>query len=172
MGSDYVGLTALICVTCFLALTAMYQYRPWSEVMSRYDLLHLIPRWTFFAPNPAMRDAHIVMRFRLADGFETDWVYLDIAPKRTALDPLWNPGKRARKVVSDCINSIKSLRFRLKDDSLIKYYIPYLILLNVAVNATKRPSDSKEIQFSIIETTGRSNRRIWVYFTSEPHALS
>jgi hypothetical protein len=166
---DPLGIVTLAGVAVFLAATVCYQYRPWTNALSRVDPFHLLPRWTFFAPMPAMRDGHIVLRYAFADGRFSDWVNLDVTTGRGRLDPIWNPGKRGRKVVSDCINSIKLIRSEQKDDTVIKYYIPYLIILNLAVNASGRPATCTEIQFAIIETSGRSNRRIWVYFVSELH---
>jgi hypothetical protein len=56
------GIAACGAVLFFLALTLVYQCDRFGSRISQYDLLHILPRWTFFAPNPAMRDCHIVCR--------------------------------------------------------------------------------------------------------------
>ena len=60
-------------VTLWLVITLLAQHPRFQSVINRFNGLHVIPRWTFFAPNPGVRDYHLVIRERYRDGRLTDW---------------------------------------------------------------------------------------------------
>jgi hypothetical protein len=162
------GKVIIGAVVCFLILTIAYQFRRLGDALSRYDVLRLLPRWTFFAPNPAMRDIHVVSRDRFADGSTSPWGSVIFAPPRAALDFIWHPGKRPRKVVSDAAQSVKMIQYESGADG-IQYSLPYLVILSHCLSQHPRLDGASARQFAIVETTGREDRRLWIAFTSHYH---
>jgi hypothetical protein len=171
MGASYLGELAITLASAYLGLTLVYQYRPAADVIAPYDRFHLLPRWTFFAPRPASKDGHLITRYELVDGTMSPWENVEIQAARGRFDPIWNPGKRARKVVSDCINGLKLVQQRHGSGPHLKFYIPYLTFLNLAHNLARGHAKARSVQFAIIETSGRHDRRIWIYFVSELHPI-
>jgi len=167
----FVGGLAIALASAYLGLTLVYQYRPAADAIARYDRFHLLPRWTFFAPRPASKDGHLIVRYELADGTMSRWENVEIKAPRGRFDPIWNPGKRARKVISDCINGLKLVQQRHGSGPHLKFYIPYLTFLNLVCKLAKGRADARKVQFAIVETSGRSDRRIWIYFVSEMHPV-
>jgi hypothetical protein len=171
MAVSYLGELSIALASAYLGLTIVYQYRPAADAIARFDRFHLLPRWTFFAPRPASKDGHLIARYELVDGTMSLWENVEMDAPRGRFDPIWNPGKRARKVISDCINGLKLVHQRHGPGPHLKFYIPYLTFLNLVDNLARGREDVRKVQFAIIETSGRLNRRIWVYFVSELHPV-
>jgi hypothetical protein len=161
------GIAACGAVLFFLALTLVYQCDRFGSRISQYDLLHILPRWTFFAPNPAMRDCHIVCRDRLVNGSLSPWTPVRFSPGRTAMDVIWHPGKRPRKVLSDAAQSLK--RMRRRSASGLQYSLPYILILRRCVAQYPPSGEALARPFALVETSGRDDRRLWITFTSEFH---
>lgn len=115
-------------VTLWLVITLLAQhtrFRPFSSI----DAFHVIPRWTFFAPNPGIRDYHLVIRDRCRDGRTSGWKSVPIYSARPRFGYLWHPQKRSSKIMNDAIQSIKLL---LKRENVgatgLPFTMPYLLL--------------------------------------------
>lgn len=139
-------------------LSILFQLdQPWFHRISQRDRFGLLPRWTFFAPNPGTSDYHLLYRDRLPDGGFTDWVEIPMIAERQLASCLWNPDKRAKKVLADvAMMLIESSRvLPPKDHSVLLVTLPYLILLNIVVNHQPALAGAKR-QFVIAETLGFS----------------
>jgi hypothetical protein len=161
------GAASMFFVLIWLLLTVPYQYVPWSQHIARYDLIGLLPRWTFFAPNPAISDLHLLVRDRLENGQYTDWQELQLSHDRIWYESLWNPAKRARKAFNDAAQLLKTITRR--DGMWAPGSLPYLILLNCCVHGLPKQDNAKERQFSIVESVGRNERKLWIIYTSQFH---
>jgi hypothetical protein len=69
--------------------------------LGRWDVFKLLPSWSFFAPSPANRDSHIVVRDLLHDGTLSAWSPVSRFPSRDLLHVIWHPAKRPRKILRD-----------------------------------------------------------------------
>ena len=163
------GAIAICASASWLFLTIAYQFRPCSKILGRYDSLRLLPRWTFFAPNPATRDGHIIVRDKTAEGEIGEWRTLNLTAARSVFDSVWNPPKRVRKILSDASQSLK--RIMHAEKSAIQTSLPYLLILACCLTRQESPSDVVARQFALIETSGWIDRPIWIIFTSEFHPL-
>ena len=161
---------ALASVSIWLLMTLAYQYKPLGRQMARYDVLRLLPSWMLFAPNPATRDCHLVVRDQFSDDTLGDWEEVDIAPARTSIDPVWHPAKRRRKILSDASQSIKRLR-RETSMPALQHSLPYLMILHYCVRCHDVSHGARARQFAFVETSGRVERGIIVSFISELHPL-
>lgn len=166
---SFAGLIAFGIVGFWLALTLPYQYTPWSRRLSRMDLFGLLPRWTFFAPNPATRDLHLVVRDKLKSGVLTGWREIQFSEPRNVLEALWHPSKRPRKAVGDAAHSLKAIA--REREMWLPGSLPYLMILNCCLNGAPTTKNVIARQFAIVETTGRKDRILWILYSSQFHPL-
>jgi hypothetical protein len=163
-----VGSIAVGLVLLWLLATLAYQGGPFRATLGRLDRLKLLPSWSFFAPNPATRDSHIVIRDLLRDGTLSEWAPVPPFPTRTLLQVLWNPSKRPRKVLRDASKSIKLTRRRSESKGVVQCSLPYLVILHYCLQQA-RPGNGVARQFTVVETSGRESRRLWITFISDFH---
>ncbi len=162
---------AIGLVTLWLVATIASQYAPFRATFGHLDVLRLLPHWSFFAPHPTMRDTHLVVRDLLADGTVGGWRPVSAFPVRTSLDAIWNPAKRPQKVLSDACQSIRSTLRRSRSIRVVQCSLPYLIVLHYGIAQSPRSPNAVARQFTIVDTSGRDGRRIWITFISEWHRL-
>ena len=157
-------------VTLWLVITLFAQHPRFQPFVNAFNALHIIPRWTFFAPNPGVRDYHLVIRDRCSDGRLTGWKSVPVYSPRPRFGYLWNPQKRSSKIMNDAIQAIKLL---LKRESIgtagIPFTVPYLLLLYYAAHAVPPEPDAMEFQIAIIESSGHDERKLECSFLSSFH---
>ncbi len=132
------------------------------ERLRGHDVFHLIPNWTFFAPNPGRTDYHLICRDKHADGAVGDWRELPLVYRRQPWSFLWNPEKRGTKVLTDAVAGILEMVdfHQRRGDSLdlieqlLLIHSPYLLLLNIVMNGEGPPSAITHRQFALVETFG------------------
>lgn len=163
------GIGLNVVVALWLIATLAYQYKPFAKRLIKIDPFQLLPRWTFFAPNPSIRDAHLLVRYELSDQSLGRWHTVPFAGPRRPLDCVWNPNKRARKVLSDATQSLKVMRARKWSHANLQCTLPYLLLLRYCWARSERPDDAVSYQYAIVETSNRENRAIWLAFVSAFH---
>jgi hypothetical protein len=164
-----VGPVAVGLVVLWLLATIAYQYAPFRMGVGRFDVFKMLPSWSFFAPRPATRDSHIVVRDLLLDGTISAWRPVSFFPTRAMLQLIWHPAKRPRKILRDASKAIKLTRDRAASKDVIQCSLPYLIILHYCNSQIPRAWDAIARQFAIVETSGRAGRRIWITFISEFH---
>src|SRR5436305_14853778 len=95
------GLAPVGLVLIWLLATILYQWKFFRTFLGRIDLFKLLPSWSFFAPNPATRDSHIVIRDLLRNGTTSVWRPVSAFPTRAVRHVIWHPAKRPRKILRD-----------------------------------------------------------------------
>jgi hypothetical protein len=163
-----VGLIAVVLVSLWLLATIAYQYGPFHGPLGRFDRFKLLPSWCFFAPSPARRDNHIIIRDLLLDGTISSWSPVSFIPPRALHHVIWHPAKRPRKILRDAAKTIKLTQRRATSKDVVQCSLPYLIILHYCIQHS-RAENAVARQFAIIETSGREGRRIWITFISEFH---
>jgi hypothetical protein len=179
------GILWKIAVVGFLALwfflSVLYQFRrrPWRW-LRRWDPLRLVPRWTFFAPDPGGTDLHLAYRAvgetEAADS-GGEWIEIPLIPPRGLTAALWHPARRGRKVLLDAVRGLFALAAEVDEDSRgvdprsLQITVPYLVLLQV-VAAVPKGEGVTYRQFQITESHGFfTDRASAVIFRSEVHAV-
>ena len=59
---DVAPMLVSVVFCLWLFTTILYQFDKCAVVISKFDVFHIIPRWTFFAPNPGQHDMHLGQR--------------------------------------------------------------------------------------------------------------
>ena len=166
-----VGSIAVGLVLLWLLATIAYQDAVLRGALGRLGALKIFPSWSFFAPSPATRDSHIVVRDLLGDGMISAWSPVSFFPTRTPLHVIWHPAKRPRKILRDAAKSIKLTRRNSVSKGVVQCSLPYLMILHYCIAQHSRAANAVARQFAIVETSGREGRRIWISFISEFHRL-
>ena len=164
-----VGAISIGLVVVWLLATIAYQYAFFRRVLARFDRFEILPSWSFFAPNPATRDSHIVVRDLLQDGTASAWSPITYFPTRTPMHAVWHPAKRPRKILRDASKAIKRTQQRAASKAVVQCSLPYLLILRYCMIKPARLPNAVARQFAIVETSGRENRRIWITFISDFH---
>ena len=147
---------SIVCVTMlgiWVVLTILNQFNfRWFRLVRGIDLMLLIPRWTFFAPNPGVTDFHLSYRTVAADGTGSDWEEIDFISSRTPWSAIWNPQKRVTKAVVE----VGGVLMRLCRDhpEIVPTSPPYLCVLNHAMCAARNSGRGHQFcEFRLAETT-------------------
>ncbi len=166
------------CVAGLLALLFLasvlhqFEWRRWSW-LSAWDPLSVLPRWSFFAPNPGQHDHHVAFRDLVGDE-PMAWQALGERGAPSMWRWLWNPARFETKGVSD----LTSLLLRSNATEAVQSTPRAIMLSNTYLAllswAIAQPADSRAThrQFALIRTSGfGSDRVLAVDFVSFPHAL-
>lgn len=165
------GLIACVLVAGWLLLTLSYQYIPLQTPIARMDAWQLLPSWAFFAPKPAYHDVFLLVRELGADGSLGALRVVRGPAERRWLHALWNPDKRPQRVLEDAAQAVRRLRRWAASEEVVSTSIPYLLLLHDATRGCTG-NGARALQFIIVETSGREEKRIWISFVSGFHRLS
>lgn len=140
-------LISMIFGVWFVA-TGIAQFKnPVGDFLRRYDYLHLIPRWTFFAPNPETNNYYLLYRNVIPEGTYTDFQEVILHQPRV-WRAFWNPSRRASKVLLDCIHTLVILQTQANSSLSLQRTVPYLLLVNYVQNLQHR-RDAHAAQFAI-----------------------
>jgi hypothetical protein len=154
-----IGILFLIFFSVWLVFSVINQFGPkWMNKVKKYDYFSLIPKWTFFAPNPGSTDYHLLYRDILDDGEICKWTPVISPDNRSLVTAIWNPQKRVRKAQADIVRALIRLPDEKKDSiNFIYFTLPYLLLLNTVTNIPCEPN-VKSRQFMVMETSGFNRR--------------
>lgn len=146
---------AVVFLALWFAASVVNQFGfEWWKRWKRFDVVGLIPRWTFFAPLPGTTDFHLYYRDVSADGDVGDWRELAFATARSPVDMFWNPLRREKKMLVDAVQQIVQVAAQLEGDGRgVVLTTSYLLLLN-AVAALPKAAATRARQFMILESDG------------------
>jgi len=141
-------------------------------LVSRYDIFHLLPRYSFFAPNPGRHDTHVVYRDRIG-GQDTPWCQLQPGYTDRRWRWIWNPNRYQRKAVSDLANALLQIERRNRESARVVLLSSSYISLLVWVMAQPSPGESHtHRQFAVVGSNGFGEaRQLEVRFVSEVHRI-
>ena len=145
----------IIFFSCWFILTFINQFRfSFTKKLKSTDIFHLLPVWTFFAPNPGTSDYHFVYRVMNENNRVSEFIEIPLHENRNLISAFWNAQKRVKKALADLVMSLKQIcETKAADDDNIKLSFSYIALLNFLSNIPK-PPDTKFIQFAILESGG------------------
>jgi hypothetical protein len=161
----------------WFVLSIFFQVPRFSPKMSFYDPLGLLPKWTFFAPNPGIHDYHIVSR-TIEDSANGDEVSDDrpwevVRPLRdTPTVPFfWNPDRRVNKTLSDATNSILAVLRRSEHGEKVVPYTPAYFLITHLAQRNAAPGT--KIEWAIVRSHGfHGDRALSPVFVSNVHGVA
>lgn len=159
-------------VTIASQVRSLTSWRPWMPVSIVKMLVQigLLPRWTFFAPNPAIFDNHLLMRTGGSAAGLSEWIDVGFFGEWSPIVGLWNPLKKEKKTLSDMVALLarehrELIRARL-DEELIILSVPYISILGLCSSYCEQGA---LVQFSIARTVGPARNDTEIVFISEVH---
>ncbi len=162
-------------------LSVGFQTSWFATKIGKFDKFGLLPRWTFFAPNPGRHDYHLVYRECGADvdlsSLErleaaapqlSPWIEVPDLHEGRSLLFLWHPQRRITKTMTDIVNGLLLARGRLTErPSLVQFTVEYFLLLHLIQRGA---SPAVKRQFAIVRTRGfESERERDIVFVSNFH---
>jgi hypothetical protein len=164
-------LVAMVLIGWFAA-SVVHQVQPqfWRRWAAR-DRLGLLPRWSFFAPNPGRHDIHVVFR----DGTGATWgrwVEIGATPAPRWWRAAWNPYRYARKAVLDLVNGLRTIRADETGSHLLSgYYVAMLdwVMHQPSTHDNEPPASHR--QFAVLGRHDHARRVLDVLFVSASHRL-
>jgi hypothetical protein len=168
------GVAVLLLFWLLLSVVNQLPFEKITSLLRRVDYFHLLPRWHFFAPRPAVFDFHFAVRLFASEGqIAQDWKVISEVPRRTARAAVWNPGRRVRKLRADAVQSLMRTAHALEEDCqrLAVISLPYLLLLNHACDRS-RGENATLIQFAVLTADGFASDGVPnIIVRSEVHAI-
>ena len=145
---------ALIFLSWFI-LTIINQFNyKWVQKVKKFDVFHLLPRWTFFAPNPGTSDYHFVFRLMDVNNNVSSFTEIPLYGNRNFLSAFWNSNKRVKKALADLVMDLnRQCVSKEINEENIKISFSYIALLNFLSNVPKS-TNTKSIQFAILKSQG------------------
>ena len=145
----------------WLILTVQVQFDcRMTRIIRSFDLLHLLPRWTFFAPNPGTSDYHLVFRVMDAAGTVSPFEEIYLQNRNHALEAIWNPRKRVHKCMVDLAMDLSRLTSLPEiNDNNVQLTLSYVGLLNFLRGAA-RPPGTKLVQYALLKSEGFSDKEM------------
>lgn len=142
----------LLLFSLWLVLTVVVQFDiTYKSALSRFDILGLLPRWTFFAPTPAHTDIRLLVRFGNSSGltpWNELWLSSRVDESRTYVRGLFNPYRRIEKYLSDFRNVLMEPKISPPQVRMSSEYITLLALSELAA----RSLGAETVQFMLAET--------------------
>lgn len=141
-----------------------------EKVFRRMDYFSLLPRWSFFAPNPGVTDYHLLYRDKNQEDECGRWYEYKISSRRTLLGAVWNPKKRTKKALSDTVQTLVRSSSQMRPGEY-KTSLCYIALVNF-IASLPRNTDSKATQFMIMQSYGHyTEQDPKMLFRSEFHKI-
>lgn len=138
-------------------IATLYNQIPMASFsrLGRSDPFATIPVYRFFAPNPSVTDYRLFARGIRAEG-SSEWVDIQVRPKRGGISVIWDPDSRVTKGVFDLMMQL-SFIFSLEDGETIQNNGVYRALEKYVLERCRLISvlaEERTVQFCILETTG------------------
>lgn len=150
-----INVVAIVFFALWLLLTIFNQFNfKWVSQIKKQDIFHLLPSWTFFAPNPGTSDYHIVYRTMDDNKNVSAFIEIPLLNDRRLTHAFWNSSKRVKKVLTDLVMILKkSCAAEDMKKEKLQVSFSYIALLNFLTHL-ERSTSVKFIQFAILESKG------------------
>lgn len=155
----------------WLILTVAVQFNAsFTAIFTWLDRLGLLPRWTFFAPNPAHTDLRVLVRFGNSSGI-TSWYELWLSSRidenGILLRGFFNPYRRIEKLLSDFRNELMEPEIT---PTQIRMSSEYIALLTMS-ETIARNQCVETVQFMLAETNYTLPNQFRVVIISDMHRI-
>ncbi len=165
-----------VCVGSVLILwllaSAIHQFKfNWWIRISKFDILNLLPDWSFFAPNPGRHDIHLVYRNWNHNDPES-WIEFTTY-KMSGWRCVWNPNRYCNKALFDLSNALNWERKVYEDDQKsIMLSRSYISILSLVMEQPLLDINITDRQFAIVGTqASKGDRKIELRYISQIHNI-
>lgn len=159
-----IGVLALLFLGTLLRLVPSL-----LPLVTRLDVLGLLPEWRFFAPRPGRGDHHLLYRDSLDGASWGPWTELPFADGRRWHHAVWYPGRRSKKAFLDHLSMLQTHVVATGGEA-VEITVPYLALLGHVTSAPRGGAPPALTQFLILYHDGAASEDDFVpTFRSHVH---
>lgn len=173
IASSVFGVVGIIVFSVWFLLTIAFQRNnELRRLTIQFDRFTLVPKWSFFTPDPGASNYHFVYRSRNDESSVSPWLELNLSPRGMRF-AIWNPRKRYREGMIELFQLLALFSLNNSAERL-QFTAPYVILLNIARTRLEGSLASHAFyQFALVETRGPSGASVpRVRFYSLTHPVS
>ncbi|MDB5127092.1 hypothetical protein [Mucilaginibacter sp.] len=134
----------------FFIASVFYQVKSLQGKFAKFDILHLLPNYSFFAPRPMVNDYRLVYKIIGSE----EWLEVPLYKYFSLQRIFWNPFKYYNKGMIDCFNFLIAEFNNLAEDNkdFILISENYLNILMLIVDHIK--DKEATIRFAIVAAEG------------------
>jgi len=142
-----------LIVWLFLSVLNQFSF-PFMNAVTQYDRWALLPRWTFFAPNPGCTDFRLVYRTFDAQDQPSPWREVSMVRERALLDAIWNPDKRRSKALVDLTQALLLARRKCDEPAVLMTSFSYVAIAHYIDRLPRLQESAQSWQFLVLQTHG------------------
>lgn len=146
-------IAGLLLVWLLFSFLNQFDFAFFKKSIAAHDRCFLLPRYTFFAPNPGCTDYRLLYRDFASDDQPSGWKEILIVRKRSWVDAVWNPEKRLSKGLFDLSQALLMVRREFEDPAVLMTSVPYVALAHY-VDCLPREQSVKYRQFMVAQSHG------------------
>ena len=152
---SYLNLFLVLFYSIWILFTLLNQFSiNLNKKWKKFDIFNLVPKWTFFAPNPLTVDICLLYREINFEGEKGPFIEYPLTVREGTKNIFFNPKKRAKKSLQDLVRSLsRSYQKGLISEKNMKFSIQYISILNY-LTTLKKSSETKYVQFLLVKTSG------------------
>ena len=145
----FMSMIFLFIVWFLLSVLNQFRFKFMYKVLA-FDYFHLLPFWTFFAPEPGISDHELMYRDRAIDKTITPWKKVVFAQRSNSF--LWfiDNNKYKSKIISDHQSHIIEMVKNDFNQNQLKLTFSYLSLLSYVMLFSKN-NNAEQRQFIIVD---------------------
>jgi len=144
---------ALLFICFLFSILNQFSFPFFRRAIAQHDRFMLLPKWTFFAPNPGCTDYRLLYRDYDEDEQPSKWEEVMSVRRRSWSDAIWNPDKRSSKGLFDLGQALLIISQEINDPRVLMTTVPYIALAHY-IDSLPHQSSVKYRQFVIVQTHG------------------
>ena len=129
---NYVVFLLIFIYLMWFILSIICQFKNnTADRIREWDIFHIIPAWTFFSPNPGVKDYSIYIKYIGAEN-TSSLQLLNKPESNNCYSFIFNPKKIRRKSVIDMSQLFTATKNKFPNNpEMVLISVPYLVILKL-----------------------------------------
>lgn len=163
-----------VLLSLWIVASILNQLSFFKDLLLKFNLLHFLPTWTYFAPKPINNDYRLLYRLKTQKGI-TNWREFEAFKEKKISAFFFNPRKRFQKIVITIYSRLLAETKLINHKSTLHVSdlvncLPYKIALSIVTKNVIATEAVEAIQFMIISKNWLAQEsKIDVKFVSQLH---
>lgn len=151
-----ISTVAIITILAIFTIASIvFQFKKQQQVLVKFDKLHVLPNYSFFAPKPLSNDFRLV--YKVVGTTDVEWREVEMYKHFSMVRCFWNPFKYYNKGFIDTSNFLMAEFRAIEHKVFIKISENYINILQVI---SENLGESNTIRFAIVTSTGMKELEI------------
>ncbi len=154
-------IVVITILAIFYVASILYQFKGLQKRINKFDKLHLLPNYSFFAPNPLVNDFRLVYKINEENLGNSSWEELNMYKKFSFKRIFWNPFKYYNKGMIDICQYLTREFHAVKDKDKMKLSLNHInIVLTIFRYLQKKGKKISGLKFAIVSSEGCEDLKI------------